>query len=298
MLIGKILVPLDGSKLGETALPYAVELAGALGAEIDLLGVCEADDEQQLAEYRAYIGNLADRVKADALRMGWKVVAKPLVLKGHAAEKIADSADKERVDLIVMATHGRSGILSWAMGGIIRKVLGSVNRPVLLVRAGIDIPRTRKEEVMLSRLLLPLDGSRAGAAALPYVKEIASGLKSDVTLLNVVETGQHVHTIGGIDYIRFADQQIEVMRQDALKYLKRVKRRFAGSEGMVSAELRLGDPADEIMGYTTEADIRLVAMSTYGHSGAGQHDLGGVANKVLHHGKTPILLVRAPGAGK
>ena len=292
----RILVPLDGSKLAELALPYAEELAGALSSEIAVIFVCDVAHCQHRYEHQVYVDRIAQQVGAHIEEKGAKTTVKPVVLDGHPATAIIDYADKNDISLIVMTTHGRSGIMPWAMGSIASKVLYGVNIPVLLVRASVPAPAGGKEGQILNRILVPLDGSEVGEAALPSVRELAEKLKVEVSLFQVIPPGQHVHTVGGLNYFLFSEQQVESMKARAKQYLEGVSGRFTGTRATVRSELKLGDPAAEIIKFAAETDISLVAMATHGYSGNKQWTFGSVTHKVLHSGNTPLLLVRAPEA--
>ncbi|MFC1989627.1 universal stress protein [Chloroflexota bacterium] len=292
----KILVPLDGSVLGELSLPYAEELAGAFNSEVTLLFVCGTVNCQYRPEHQAYIEKTATLLKAHVKKEGVKITAKALVAEGHAAVKIIDYTAENDIRMILMVTHGRSGIMSWAIGSTANKVLRGVNTPVLLIRANIPAPEASVKGQLFNRILVPLDGSEAGEAMLPYVKELAKNLKAEVTLLQVVEPGQHVHTVGGLNYVPFHEQELENLKAHAREYLDGVSSQFADTDNIMKVELKSGDAASEIIKFADETNTRLVTMSTHGHAGIGRWELGSVARKVLHHGNTPLLLVRTPTA--
>jgi nucleotide-binding universal stress UspA family protein len=138
----KILVPLDGSELAEKALGHAEELAKTYDAEIILFqvapfmhvyGVTElvtpfvVDDKQKEAAER-YLTNLTNELE----KRGFKVTAKVKIGLQVAAE-IIDFAKENGVDMIIMCTHGRSGITRWVLGSVAHKVLTRAETPVLLV---------------------------------------------------------------------------------------------------------------------------------------------------------------------
>ena len=119
----KILVPLDGSELSEIAVPYAEELAERLGSEITFLYVDEVATGPHHPLHQFYQGGGERYIeKPDAKEI--KVV--PRMLVGHPAERIVEYAGEEDVSLIVMATHGRSGVRRWALGSVADKVVEAV----------------------------------------------------------------------------------------------------------------------------------------------------------------------------
>lgn len=139
----KILVPLDGSALAERAVPHAVELARSSGAEITLLEIirgpiADAPEAGQAEEDRAI------REAAGAAQVYLDTVAIPLrgkglkvrvvIRDGDPASGILEFAHKEDVDVIVMSTHGRSGLSRVIMGSVAEKVVLTTKRPVMLVK--------------------------------------------------------------------------------------------------------------------------------------------------------------------
>ena len=142
----RILVPLDGSALARQALPFAAELAASTHAELILLTVNAPPLGEALEEGSSYprsselLATLRDRVLgelgglADELRQQ-QVSVTPVAVEGFPAEAIIDVAARRQVDLIVMATHGYSGLRRWALGSVADKVLHAATTPLLLVRA-------------------------------------------------------------------------------------------------------------------------------------------------------------------
>jgi len=295
----RILVPLDGSELSELALPYAEELAGTFNSEVELVYVCESEESQYRHMYHLYIEQIAEQVRSHikAYRTGEKRLTagvKPVVLDGDPAAEIIDYAEKNDISLIVMVSHGRSGVMLWVMGSIATRVVQGTSKPMLFIRAGTPGLKVGKGE-MFSKILVPLDGSDAGEVTLPYIKELTNKLKSEVTLLQVVEPGQYVHTVGGLNYILFSEQQVEAMKAETKQYLEGVKRKLINTEATLRSEVKTGNAAQEIIKLADETSTRLVAISTHGRSGVKRWVSGSVAHKVLQAGHTPLLLVRVLG---
>ncbi len=147
----KILVPLDGSELAECVLPHVESIAKGCGVEsVTFVRVAEpipipyaGDDgyilsakelERMESESRAaaknYLNQLMNRVKYDGINVQSEVLT-----GGPAADMIAEYATKKGVDLIIIATHGRSGISRWVWGSVADRVLRSACVPVFMIRA-------------------------------------------------------------------------------------------------------------------------------------------------------------------
>ena len=137
----RLLVPLDGSELAEKALPYAEELAGKMGSDIILFTVLESDEVHEHEKHQMYAQKIIGLTKYHAEKYMENGGAKAILVgaatrTGNPAEAIIDYVDKGGLQLIVMASHGRSGLSRWAVGSIADKVVRSaIRQPVMLIRA-------------------------------------------------------------------------------------------------------------------------------------------------------------------
>ena len=123
----RIMVPLDGSDLAQTALPHALDLCRALSATLVLLHV--RDTRQGSPEAARRFLDFTRRQHANE-----GVTIETLVREGPVADAIVRAAEQEQIDVIAMATHGRSGLQRAVYGSVAEQVLRSSTRPVLLVR--------------------------------------------------------------------------------------------------------------------------------------------------------------------
>ncbi len=288
----KILVPLDGSDLAELALPYAEELANAFKSEVILLHVNEPAESHYRHMHELYMQEVADRMKERIRKVS------PVVVSGKSADEIISYAEKNDVGLIIITSHGRSGIMSWATGSIASKLLQAAAVPLLMVRAAK--PRQEAQRpVLLNRILLPLDGSEAGGAAVEYVGELMSRFESEVILFGVVSSGRHIRSVGGLDYISYPEEQVAMFKKEAEGYLDGVYRKLKRRKGTVKVALKVGDKVgdvgQEIIKFAEEEGVNLIAISSHGHSGIKKWVFGSIANKVVQDSKAPVLVVKALG---
>jgi nucleotide-binding universal stress UspA family protein len=275
----QVVVPLDGSKLAEVALPYAEELAGKMGSEIILLTVLQSEELPEYQNHHTYSTKIVGVTKRHvekymeisgrkAIRVGTATRA------GNPAEGILDYVNKGNHNIIVMATHGRSGISRWAVGSVADKVVRATTRlPLMIIRAKGTHPDMRAKRI-LKKTLVPLDGSIGSEAVIPYIMEIASSLQMELTLLQVVPKNNHSYA-------------------DAKAYLQRWCSWFEDQGITTRYDLRAGTAPDQIIDLADELASDLVAMSTHGQSAISLWPLGSVAQKVLLGGNTPLLLIRA-----
>ncbi|KPK20948.1 MAG: hypothetical protein AMJ70_07485 [Dehalococcoidia bacterium SG8_51_3] len=155
---------------------------------------------------------------------------------------------------------------------------------------------------MSERILIPLDGSKLGEAALHYVEDMVSRMSSEkmaeITLLQVITTLRHdVHINGGgagTITVPYNESELEGIKTNALKYLDNVGANLKNKGIAVSSKVVTGqDPADEIIKVEQEVNADLVAMSTHGRAGISRWAFGSVTDRVLRGGQVPVLMVRA-----
>lgn len=291
----RIAVALDGSGLAELALPWASDLAAAFGSEVDIISACEASAEEHRNMHRAYVERKAEEV-AGEIRSSRRTTTdhanvKGVILEGHPAEQVLEYVDKNEIGLLLLVSHGRSGLMPWSMGSTAARILERTTRPALFIRAGTASVSNR-----LLHLLVALDGSERSEATLPYAVEMARLLGSRVTLFRVVGSGYNVSTIGGMSYIALPKAETDRLSEEAAQYLDRVRARFGDAD--VKPVVCVGDAPVEIVKFAGENEVSLVVMASHGESGSGW-SLGGVAHKMVHGSPVPLLLVKtspaAPG---
>jgi nucleotide-binding universal stress UspA family protein len=290
-MLQKILVPLDGSSLGELSLNYAAELARSMNSELHLVSVCDRISKEYRNICSVYVGKMSEGLRSFKRGKTALPQVRTAVIDGQPDVKILDYAAENKIDLIILVSHGHSGIMPWATGSTANKIIQKSSIPVLLIRASDNID-TKQVPGLFKKILVPLDGSAMSEAVLPYVKEIAAHSGSEIILLDVLEHGQHVRTIGGIDYFEYSDEQVEAMRLEIIAYLDRINGQLVKDGFTVKSIVKKGDIAREIIDTIIQEDVNLVAMSSHGKSAATKWVLGSVSQKILQTGKKPLLLVR------
>jgi len=302
----RVLVPLDGSELAEVVFSYATELAARLELDLVLLHVVDPHERDLVPLHRAYVERAAEvlrrqseelQKKADIQPKGEGVVARGELAVGHPGEEILECALRHDIDLILMATHGRSGIKRWALGSVADKVLRVSKTPVCLVRAGLS------EEIVHDKwpsitMLVPLDGSELAELVIPHVEALTKQLGPklvDVVLLRVC-----VPPVVSSDYPPTADltweehQAREMARPTTVceEYLAGVQERLESLGLRARSVVLQGKPADEITEYCRSNPVNLVVMSTHGRSGISRWAYGSVADRVLAGICSPVFLIR------
>jgi nucleotide-binding universal stress UspA family protein len=284
-MFNRVLVPLDGSKLAEQVFPTVTELTSAFGSEVVIVGVCAPEEKEEGRACRLYIDDKVKQLKGSLT--GSAATLKAVVLFGKPAEQILSYAEVNKVDLIVMSSHGRSGIMPWSLGSTVNKVLKRAGVPLIIVRT----KEPPEEARLFSRIVVPLDGSERSTVVLPHIKELAKILPGEVFPIQVVEPGKHIRTIGGLDYVQFKDRDINSTKATVKKYLEGVGADLALTKAKVSCEVRVGGAAREILKLADEKGCTLIAMSSHGHSGIEAWAMGSVTAKIVEVSKQSVWLV-------
>jgi nucleotide-binding universal stress UspA family protein len=191
----RLLVPLDGSALAETALPYAEALARSLDGSLHLLAVVEREPggpfslapeirdqlvHGMLAESDTYLATMAQQSRSRGVAVHWETVE---TIAGHAAEEILAAAGRMDADMIVMATHGRGGLQRLFLGSVADKVMRTGSQPTLLISPRDDA--SVQHTIALRRIAVPLDGSPLAEAALAPATRLAAMAEARLVLLRV-----------------------------------------------------------------------------------------------------------------
>ncbi|HSJ16309.1 MAG TPA: universal stress protein [Longimicrobiales bacterium] len=300
-----ILLPLDGSTFSEHALPTALDLARQLNARLHLVqvhepplpltagpnAVVEAEVGASLREQEEeYLRSVASRCMERA-----GIPTRTELLEGPVATSLAAYIQEMKTDLVVMTTHGRSGISRAWVGSVADAVVRRSAAPVLLLR-----PREGDEgpvEFTSRHVLVPLDGSPLAEGILPPAARIAQVRGARFTLLRVVAPLQ----------VSVEPQHPAVLSQDPAVVRQAVTQAQAYLED-VAAPLRLSGlqveaavevhpvAAVAILDYAATNSVDMVAMATHGRGGWSRVALGSVADKVMRGMLLPVLLFRPPAA--
>jgi len=292
----KMIVSLDGSKAAEMVIPYAEEVAAKLGSQMILVSVSESLPANTEQLYQAYLEHITQRVQHQL--KDWKprkeAQVQSKVLTGKPADEILRYANETNAGLIAMTSRGSSDSESWPLGNIAAKVLRAVGKPLLLVRAPASEAALRQKR-LVKRILVPLDGSELGAAAIPHAEALGQALGAELVLFQAIDPAA-VHRLpnpeGGAPYPKAV--AVDVQKTSAKDYLNGVRKTLKEKGLEVSSAIAVGSPPDQIVDYAKANAIDLITMSSHGRTGIRRWVFGGVTDKVLHAGDTAVLVVPAP----
>ena len=287
-MIRWVLVPLDGSALSEHAVTTAVEIARRTHATLGLALVEEGSAPPQRSDQSVYLRSVA------RLGSGAGVPVTTTLLSGPVVEALVTRAQAMGADLIVMTTHGRSGLSRLLFGSVAEGVVRRASIPVLLVRPPAPDRDPGPPPPRFARVLIPLDGTPFSEAILEPASEVFGTEGVEYVLLRVISRQLDEPAVAGLGSVASALLE-ETSRQveHARDYLARVAERLRSRGASVRCALPVqGDATSAIVQYADEAAVGVIAMATHSREGLERLALGSVAAQVLSDTAAAVLLYR------
>lgn len=282
-----LLVPVDGSDAADSAIDHAADLADRFDAAIRVLFVADTNRDSVTVVGADVVDALeregeeiVEGVAADVRERG--VACETDVVQGDPATTIADYAESQGMDLVVMPTHGRTGLSRFLLGSVTERVVRLSDVPVLTVRTHEDA----RTPFPYENVLLPTDGSEAADVATDRAIEFADAFDATLHAVSVVDD-----TALGFDVRSAAvGEELEDAATEAVADVA-ARATDAGVENVVESVPR-GRVPQEILAYVDENDIDVVVMGTAGRSGADRVLLGSVTERVVRTSPIPVVTVR------
>ncbi len=291
-----ILVPLDGSKLAETAVSPAASLAKTLGAPVTLLHIIEKDAPQEVHsdhhltkpdEASAYLQKVALSFGGD-LKVETHVHTAEV--KDVAASIIQHASEEFNPDLIVMCSHGSGGFRDLIFGSIAQQVLAGGKTPLLLLQ-----PETvGSSPFRLRRILVPLDSESVHDESLHYAEELCKAYGAEAYLLTVIPTYE---TLSGQEAAissmlpSSATVLLDFYEEIAREHLQMHLNEFLEAGHETEAEIGRGDPAEIIVETAARVAADIILLSTHRKAGVNAFWARSVAPNVVRKTHLPLLLV-------
>lgn len=295
-MLEHILVPLDGSALAENVLPHAVKMARSFHARVTLvraIGQAHGADrgsfidplnwEMRKSEAEAYLEEIRARLAELDLQVD------QVLLEGSAAERIIEFAQHKEVDLIVISSHGQSGLSGWNISSVVQKVILGAYTPALIVRAYRPVPDDLTG-LRYRRVLVPLDGSQRAECVLSLAAALVRSRDSTMLLAHVVAKPEAPRRIAMTDEEHeLVDRLTELNRQQAREYLESVANRLS-----VDVEIHVleGNTPVALHKLVEVRDADLVVLNAHGYSGGAAWPYGSVALNFIAYGTTPLLIMQ------
>lgn len=304
----KILVPLDRSPLAEQAVGTAAAIARASKASVDLVlahepfpfnGFADAPwNAQETEDQHKYLASIAGE-----LISGAEVPTTLAVVNGEAVETICKRSWDIEADLIVMTSHGRTGLSRVWIGSVAMGVIKQAAVPVLMLRP-VKTPDDRKAaHHLFTKILVPVDGSEFSGDMLGPAVDLAKCTGATLELLRVVEPVPLITADMGVPFayppMVQDDPATNHLFEEAKLGVAEQAKRLAETEGVKvnATALIAAHVSNAIIDFARGHDVDLIAMTTHGR-GVSRLVFGSVADKVVRSSGLPMLLLRPIGAAE
>jgi nucleotide-binding universal stress UspA family protein len=301
-----VLAPVDGSTRALRAVPWAAKLAGADGTVVLLRVVpAQPDYAETLFSLVGAEGNVqdiqdawtrtakADMDEAAALLSGSAVTVEQMVAQGEPDEEIVAAA-RRGVEMIAMASHGRGAVGRAIFGSVADRVARTASVPILILRTPDE---DADHSVVVTRIVVPLDGSQIAERALPVASELARKLAAPVHVVRAVDAAvtlpmaSGVFGAGPVVGAEVTDQIWEEAESDARSTVTAAVSRLRADGIDASGATLNGSPFYAISEATQPGD--LLILTSHGRGGVRRWLLGSVAEKLVREANAPVMLVPA-----
>jgi nucleotide-binding universal stress UspA family protein len=286
----RILVGYDFSEISARALGHALGLATASGASVvvfnafgEALELPAAANEAERAARAALEQALAPHRRAD---LELTAVARWV----EPAVGIIQAALDCKADLIVLGTHGRSGVARAFLGSVAETVVRASTRPVLLIRGVREGAAPPPVSAIPRRIVVPTDFGEASERSLDEAVELAAQVGASITLVHAYMNPVQATPSG---FPVSVDLLGQTLASTAIALRQRVEARKASGVS-IATEFEQAPAAPVVHEIVERTDADLIMLGTRGRSGLGRMVLGSVAEAIVRHATRPVLVFRGP----
>lgn len=297
-MIRKIVLPLDGSRLAETAFPHALRCARATNSLIMLVHALPTSANNQSdvptsdpvdwrlrkMEAEMYLKDVA------MLFSGVGVKVDTALLEGDPAECISQFATEQDADLIVMSSHGRSGLTGSNLSSIVQNVILATTTSVMIVPA-YRSAEAYPDKMHYRQIIAPLDGSRRAESVLPFLTALGKVQHTQTHLVTAAARPEMpTRAPLSAEDARLVDEIVARNRDEAEIYLTQLQSRIGGN---VSKHVLVGDNVvGTLHNFIREQDADLVVFSAHGHSGDGTRRYGRLVTSFFTYSSIPLVIIQ------
>lgn len=295
--LNRILCATDFSDLSNQTIPFGIALAKSFSARlyvchiIDLPfaamnGEIQLDPIEQQKQMMAYaqeqLAQLFEKESVD-----WE----PLVSIGHTADEISRIVEKKRIDLVISATHGRSGLKRLLLGSVTERLMRILSCPLLIIKGREETQVLIKEtDFPPGRILVGCDFSADSGLAFQYGLAMAQEFEAELHLVHVVEPPVYQNVLvpsvapGGLTRESILDQLTDKLARMVPEEVK--------NWCDLKTTLREGKPDEELTRYAELNDMDLIVLGVRGHSLVETVFIGSTTDRVARRAPCPVLSVR------
>ncbi|MCL5267628.1 MAG: universal stress protein [Bacteroidetes bacterium] len=295
--IKEILVPLDGSALAESVLPAVARLAKKIDGSVTFMHVIEQNPPERVHGQRhltrieqaeKYLDSVASLPLFEGVSVNVHVHETGV---RDVSQSISDHSEELSQDLIVMCTHGNSGLHDLLVGSIAQQVISLSGTPVMLVNPSIEKPKAKSN---FENFLIPLDGNPEHEHALKFASSFARLCSARIHLMIAVPrfgTMSGELTAANRFLPGTTRRMMDMIVPDARNYLLKVQTEIALGGLEVTTSTSRGDPARAISKTSKSIKADLIVLATHGKKGARPFWEGSVTPRISRTSKIPLLLI-------
>jgi nucleotide-binding universal stress UspA family protein len=296
-----IMVPTDGSGFDREAIRVALRMAERSNAKVRLVRVLASDSffgttpevdwtpmspELERSERTSALSELY--ALAAECRRGFKADITVDLHGGPVADVLQGYARRHDVDLIVMSTHGRSGISRLSQGSVTDSLIRHTTIPVLVVRPPESYLNPQVAQAF-KRIVVPLDGSTLAEQVLPRVSTLAKVEEAEISLLQVLIPQSYSHKEIFDPNLPWWDKDVSL----AQAYLFRIASSLRRNGLTATTDIVIGENVAHAIGdFASREEADLIAIATHGRGGLARMLRGSVADAIMHSGKTSMLVFK------
>ena len=296
-MFNRILLPLDRSALAECVLPHTIAIARAFESQVTLLHVMDTPREARWrramdplnwqirkAEATTYLHDVDVRLQAAGL------LTETHILEGVAAEQVIGFSDTHTPHLIILSSHGQSGLSDWGVSSVVQKIVLRARTSVMIVRAAQAVTPD-VTDLRYQRILVPLDGTPRAEYVLPAAATLAHAHDAEIVLAHVVQQpALPRRTPPSREDVELADRLVERNQAEATLYLDQLQSRITGK---IEARVLVSDHLTATLSEMVEQEkTDLVLLSAHGVSSQTRGLYGDVVSNLIAHGTTPLIIVQ------
>lgn len=277
-----VMLPLDGSRFAEAAIPYALGVAKRARCRMQLVLVLPDDHSPGMIETATvYLNELTQRLGGQL-----EGSLSSVILNGPVVPSLVNHAQEMGADLVVMTTHGLGGLRRAWLGSVADELIRTIEIPVLVTRPGEDVSLHSPD---FHQILVPLDGSLLAEVATQPAAAIAKLWDGEISLLQVLQPSDPAQP----SPLRCDAELTRVRRESAHTYLGEVadRVRLTGARVSGDAVVETADISRALLGFAQRERIGLIAMATHGRGGVRRLLLGSVTNRMVRTAEVPVLVV-------
>jgi len=275
------------AKIGQPEVQLMCVLDPAdVAAHVELID--PVDWQIRKAEAGDYLSDLATHLQATGLQVATQIY------EGKPAERIIEVSQTWDADLVILSSHGKSGITPWSVSSVVQQVIQRAHRSLMIVRAYQPL-NADLTGLHYRKIFLPLDGSQRAEMPLALAEALACHHDGDLLVVHVVQQPQLPRRISpSQDDLLLVNELIRRNREEALGYLEELKSHLI-TRGCTHVEIRLETSprvANSLHQIAEESEADLTILSAHGYSGDTRWPFGSVVVGFIVYGSTALLILQ------